>query len=81
MFFISVLLLFETRLEAHFSEGPKFVKWRKMAADRNQWRAISGSKTPSATKETSISPDMTSGLCFDTATYHREYKNLNGNFR
>jgi hypothetical protein len=24
---------------------------------------------------------MTSGLCFDTATYHREYKNLNGNFR
>jgi hypothetical protein len=30
----------------------EFVKWREMAADRNQWRAICGSKIPSATKET-----------------------------
>jgi hypothetical protein len=28
----------------------EFVKWHEMAADRNQWRAICGSKTPSATK-------------------------------
>jgi hypothetical protein len=30
----------------------EFVKWREMAADRNQWRAICGSKMPSTTKET-----------------------------
>jgi hypothetical protein len=30
----------------------EFAKWREMAADRNQWHAICGSKTPSATKET-----------------------------
>jgi hypothetical protein len=30
----------------------EFVEWREMAADRNQWRAICGSKLPSATKET-----------------------------
>jgi hypothetical protein len=30
----------------------EFVKWREMAADRNQWRAVCGSKMPSATKET-----------------------------
>jgi hypothetical protein len=33
----------------------EFVKWREMAADRNQWRAICGSKMPSATKETPAS--------------------------
>jgi hypothetical protein len=33
----------------------EFVKWRKMAADRNQWRSICGSKTPSTTKETPTS--------------------------
>jgi hypothetical protein len=32
--------------------GISFIKWREMAADRNQWRAICGSKTLSATKET-----------------------------
>jgi hypothetical protein len=32
-----------------------FVKWREMAADRNQWRAICSSKTPSTTIETPIS--------------------------
>jgi hypothetical protein len=34
----------------------EFFKWREMAADRNQWRAICGSKMPSATKETPTSP-------------------------
>jgi hypothetical protein len=33
----------------------KLVKWREMAADRNQWRAVCGSKIPSATKETPTS--------------------------
>jgi hypothetical protein len=33
----------------------EFVKWREMAADRNQWRAICSSKMPSATKETPTS--------------------------
>jgi hypothetical protein len=33
----------------------EFVKWREMAADRNQWRAICGSKAPSTTKETPTS--------------------------
>jgi hypothetical protein len=33
----------------------EFVKWREIAADRNQWHAICGSKMPSATKETLIS--------------------------
>jgi hypothetical protein len=33
----------------------EFVKWREMAADRNQWRAICGSKMPIATKETPTS--------------------------
>jgi hypothetical protein len=28
----------------------EFVTWREMAADRNQWRAICGSKTPSQVK-------------------------------
>jgi hypothetical protein len=32
-----------------------FVKWREIAADRNQWRAICGSKMLSATKETPTS--------------------------
>jgi hypothetical protein len=30
----------------------EFVKWGERVADRNQWRAIRGSKTPSTTKET-----------------------------
>jgi hypothetical protein len=30
----------------------EFVNWSEMAADRNQWRAVCGSKMPSATKET-----------------------------
>jgi hypothetical protein len=38
-----------------FDLPTEFVKWRKMAADRNQWRAICGSKMPSATKETPTS--------------------------
>jgi hypothetical protein len=33
----------------------EFVKWREMAANRNQWRAICGSKPPSTTKETPTS--------------------------
>jgi hypothetical protein len=33
----------------------RFVKWHEMAADRNQWRAICGSKMPIATKETPTS--------------------------
>jgi hypothetical protein len=33
----------------------EFAKWRAMAADRSQWRAICGSKTPSTSKETSTS--------------------------
>jgi hypothetical protein len=30
----------------------EFVKWRMMAAQRNQWLAVCGSKMPNATKET-----------------------------
>jgi hypothetical protein len=30
----------------------EFVKWRKIVADRSHWRAVCGSKEPSATKET-----------------------------
>jgi hypothetical protein len=30
----------------------ELVKWREMVADRNQWRAVCGSKKPSTTKET-----------------------------
>jgi hypothetical protein len=33
----------------------EIIKWRKMAADRNRWRAICGSKTPNTTKETPTS--------------------------
>jgi hypothetical protein len=33
----------------------EFFKWREMVADRNQWRALEGSKTPSTTKETPTS--------------------------
>jgi hypothetical protein len=32
-----------------------FFKWHGIAADRNQWRAVCGSKIPSATKETPTS--------------------------
>jgi hypothetical protein len=32
----------------------KFVKWREIAADQNQWRAIWGMNMPSATKKTPI---------------------------
>jgi hypothetical protein len=40
----------------HSNDIPtEFVKWREMAADRNQWRAIGGSKMQSATNETPIS--------------------------
>jgi hypothetical protein len=28
----------------------EFAKWREIAADRNQWRAVNGSKIPSASK-------------------------------
>jgi hypothetical protein len=33
----------------------EFAEWREIVADRNQWRAICGSKTPSTTKETPAS--------------------------
>jgi hypothetical protein len=33
----------------------EFSEWREIAADRNQWRAICGSKMPGATKETPTS--------------------------
>jgi hypothetical protein len=33
----------------------EFIKWRDIAADRNQWRAICDSKMPNATKETPTS--------------------------
>jgi hypothetical protein len=36
-----------------FDLPTEFAKWRKIAADRNQWRAVCGSKMPSATKEAS----------------------------
>jgi hypothetical protein len=49
-----------------------FVKWREMAADRNQRRAICGSKMPSTTKETPTRQDIWAEL---------RYKNLNGNNR
>jgi hypothetical protein len=56
----------------------EFVKWREMAADRNQWRAICGSKTPSLQKRHRPPPDKTSGHNFETAMYHHEYKNFHG---
>jgi hypothetical protein len=33
----------------------EFSKWREIAADRNQWPAICGSKRPSATRQTTAS--------------------------
>jgi hypothetical protein len=33
----------------------EFAKWREIAADRNQWRAVCGSKMLSATNETPAS--------------------------
>jgi hypothetical protein len=54
----------------------EFVKWREMAADRNQWRAVCGSKMPSATKETPTPHEKTSGLSFDMALYTHECKNF-----
>jgi hypothetical protein len=33
----------------------EFANRREIAADRNQWRAVCASKTPSATKETPAS--------------------------
>jgi hypothetical protein len=46
----------------------ELAKWREMAADRNQWRAICGSKTPNATEETPAFNDKTSGLSFRYGT-------------
>jgi hypothetical protein len=47
----------------------EFVKWREMAADRNQWRAVCGSKIPSSTKEkpTSSRQDISAELRYSTA--------------
>jgi hypothetical protein len=42
-------------LKQSYNLPTEFVKWREMAADRNQWRAICGSKTPSTLKETPTS--------------------------
>jgi hypothetical protein len=58
----------------------EFVELREIAADRNEWRAVCGSKVPSATKETPTSSE-TSGLRFDKAIYPHEYKNLHENTR
>jgi hypothetical protein len=44
----------------------KFVKWREIAADRNQWCAVCGSKMPSATKQTLRKNKW---LSFDTALH------------
>jgi hypothetical protein len=47
-------LLWESLKKAlqNYDLSTEFVKWREMAADRNQWRADCGFKMPSATKET-----------------------------
>jgi hypothetical protein len=58
----------------------EFVKWRETPADRNQGRAVCGSKIPSATKETPTY-SRKSELSSDTALYPHKYKNLLGNFR
>jgi hypothetical protein len=55
---LSALLLSPSTLitTVDFFDGQaEFASWRKMAADRNQWRAVCGSKMPSATKETPTS--------------------------
>jgi hypothetical protein len=44
--------LLKKALQSH-DLSTEFVKWRDIAADRNQWRAVCGSKMPSASKETS----------------------------
>jgi hypothetical protein len=50
-----------------------------MAADRNQRRAICGSKKRRVLqKRHRPPPDKTSGHNFETAMYHHEYKNLHG---
>jgi hypothetical protein len=46
--------IFEKALQSN-DLPTEFVKWREMAADRNQWRAICGSKMPSAIKATPTS--------------------------
>jgi hypothetical protein len=52
-----------------------------MTADRNQWRAVCGSKTPSATKETPTSSQQDIWAELDTAMYPHEYENLHENSR
>jgi hypothetical protein len=59
----------------------EFIEWREMAAGRLQWRAICGSKMPSATKETPNSSRQDIWLSFDVALFPHEYKNLHGNAR
>jgi hypothetical protein len=49
---------------------------REIAVDRNQWRAVCGSRTSRATEETPTPHDKTSELSFDTALYPHEYKKL-----
>jgi hypothetical protein len=52
----------------------EFFEWREIAADRNQWRVVRGSKMPSATKRHRPPPDKTSGLSFDTALCPYKHK-------
>jgi hypothetical protein len=59
----------------------RFVKCREIAADRNQWSSVCGSKMPSEPKRRRPPPDKASGLKSGTALSPHKYKNLHGNSR
>jgi hypothetical protein len=57
----------------------EFVQWREIEADRNQWRALWGSKTQQMRHRSP--PDKTSGLSLDTALNPQRLKKLVEKFR
>jgi hypothetical protein len=60
----------------------EFVKWREIAADRNQWRAVFGSKILNAKKDLpTTSRQIIWAESFDTAIHPHECKNLHGSSR
>jgi hypothetical protein len=59
----------------------EFVKWREIAADRNQWRAVGSSKIRAQRKRHRPPHDKTFGLSSDMALYPHKNKSFLGNSR
>jgi hypothetical protein len=57
----------------------EFVKWREIAADRNQWRVVCGSKIRVQQKRHRPPHHRTSELSFITALNPHEYKCVHSN--